>query len=152
MFLARSKADLNDIKSSVNGVKKLSDRIIGIGPVGIGLDGILAWFPVVGPVYSVIAGGILMVHGVRARASVGTLVKMGAILVVDTMLDGTGGPIFGALDTVFTGHKWSANLLTKHIDNTFYIEASEAEARQRPDYPAFMARMRKERRRVVFLG
>ena len=50
-------------------VKRLSDRLIGIGPFGIGLDGVLAWAPVIGPFYSVAAGGLLVFHGVRAGAT-----------------------------------------------------------------------------------
>jgi hypothetical protein len=50
----------------------------------------------------------------------------------------------------FTGHKWAANILLKHIDETLYVEG-------RHDDPAnadILAGLRtgKERRRVVFLG
>jgi hypothetical protein len=57
-------------------VKRLSDRLVGIGPFGIGLDGVLAWVPVVGPLYSVAAGGLLLIHGVRGGAPPWTLARM----------------------------------------------------------------------------
>ncbi|RZJ93461.1 MAG: DUF4112 domain-containing protein, partial [Brevundimonas sp.] len=49
----RSIADIEKIWSNVEGVKKLSDRAIGIGPFGVGLDGLLTWIPIAGLVYSV---------------------------------------------------------------------------------------------------
>ena len=64
----RSVADIEKIWSNVEGVKKLSDRAVGIGPFGIGLDGLLTWVPVVGTVYSLGAAGWLLVQGIRARA------------------------------------------------------------------------------------
>ena len=125
-----------------------------MGPVGIGLDGVLSWIPGVGIAYSAVAAFLLMAQGVRARASTATLMQMGALLVVDTLLDGTGGPISGVLDTLFTGHKWSANLLNKHMDDTIYIEGSREDVKDRPEYASLMARIRdgKEKRRIVFLG
>ena len=65
----RSIRDIEKIWSNVEGVKKLSDRVIGIGPFGIGLDGLLAWVPVVNQVYTVGAGGWLIFQAVRARAT-----------------------------------------------------------------------------------
>ncbi len=70
---ARSHADLHNIRLGVERVKKVSDRIVGIGPIGIGLDGILGFVPVLGVAYTVIAGSMLMMAGVRARASPMTL-------------------------------------------------------------------------------
>ena len=52
----RSITDIEKIWSNVEGIKKLSDRVIGIGPFGIGMDGLLTWVPVVGTVYTVGTG------------------------------------------------------------------------------------------------
>ena len=38
-------------------IKKLSDNLIKVGPWGLGLDGVLAWVPVAGTVYSLGTGG-----------------------------------------------------------------------------------------------
>ena len=62
----RTIADIEKIWSNVEGVKKLSDRVIGIGPFGLGLDAMLTWVPVVGTVYTVGTGGWLMLQAVRA--------------------------------------------------------------------------------------
>ena len=45
----RSIRDIEKIWSNVEGVKKLSDRVIGFGPFGLGLDALLTWIPVVAP-------------------------------------------------------------------------------------------------------
>jgi hypothetical protein len=154
MFFARSHADLHNIRLGVNRIKTVSDRIVGVGPVGIGLDGVLAFVPGVGALYSAGAALMLMLEAVRARASIGTLIHMGAVLAADTVLDIPGNPITGVIDAFFTGHKWSANVLLKHMDETHYIEGTRAQARDRPEYADLMAKVRsgKETRRIVFLG
>ena len=58
--MARSIRDIEKIWSNVEGVRKLSDRAVGVGPFGIGMDGLLTWIPWVGDVYTVGAGGWLM--------------------------------------------------------------------------------------------
>jgi hypothetical protein len=154
MFFARSHADLHNIRLGVERIKNVSDRIVGVGPIGIGLDGILSWIPGAGVAYSAIAGTMLVGEGVRARASTGTLIHMAALLFVDTFLDVVPNPVTAIADTFFTGHKWSANLLLKHMDETIYVEGSRDEARRKPEYAELMARIRagKEKRRIVFLG
>ena len=157
-MLARSHVDLHNTRLGIDRVKKLSDRIVGIGPVGIGLDGILGFVPGLGVFYSLIAGAMLLSAAVRARASAGTLIHMSGLLVVDALLDvpaGTPGGVISSLaDTLFTGHKWSANLLLKHMDETIYIEGTRERVKDRPEYAELLARIRagKEKRRIVFLG
>ena len=58
----RSVADIEKIWSNVEGVKKLSDRVIGLGPFGVGLDGLVTWIPGLGIIYSVGAGAWLLVQ------------------------------------------------------------------------------------------
>jgi len=43
--------ELEKIWLQINGIKKISDRIIGLGPFGIGMDGIIAMLntPLSGP-------------------------------------------------------------------------------------------------------
>lgn len=154
MFFARSHADLHNIRLGVERIKNVSDRIVGVGPIGIGLDGILSWIPGAGVAYSAIAGAMLVGEGIRARAATGTLIHMAALLFVDTFLDVVPNPVSAMADTFFTGHKWSANLLLKHMDETIYVEGTAAQARTRPEYADLMASIRagKEKRRIVFLG
>jgi hypothetical protein len=149
MIHARSHVDLHNIRLTVERTRKLSDRVVGIGPLGLGLDGVLAWIPGAGQAYSLVAGAVLLTQAVRARASAPTLLGMAALLLADSAL--STAPIVGsAADMFFTGHKWAANILLKHLDETLYVEG-------RHDDPAnadILAGVRsgRERRRVVFLG
>jgi len=96
-------------------IRLLSDRVIGIGPWGLGVDGVLAWVPVAGTIYSVGAAGILLNEALQAGASHATLVRMAAYLGLDTVSSGV--PFVGwALDTLFTGHAFAARALQKDIE------------------------------------
>jgi hypothetical protein len=97
-------------------IKRLSDRLIGIGPFGLGLDGVLAWVPGVGPIYSMGAGGLLLFHAMQARASAATLARMLVYVAVDTATDAV--PVAGwAVDTLFPGHLMAAKALQKDIES-----------------------------------
>ena len=157
---ARSHRDLHAVKRSVEGVRKLSDRIIGIGPFGIGLDGLTGWIPGVGLVYSVIAAGSLLLNGVKARAGALTLAHMAALLVADSLTDVIPVPVAPAVaDMLFTGHKWASNVLLKHMDETIYYEGTRNEAaadREFRDHLAGLAAQQgpggpKAKRRIVYL-
>jgi len=152
-LIARSHQDLEHIRRNVTRLRKLSDRLVKVGPFGFGLDGLLSFLPVAGVIYSAGAGGLLLLQGVRARASWHVLARMGGLLVVNTLLDVPGGTplgIFsGVADTFFTAHKWAAGLLLKHMDETLYVEGVPGQPSASPDH----ARPRggADKRRVVFL-
>lgn len=96
-------------------IKRLSDKLISIGPFGIGLDGVLAWVPGANLVYSVAAGGLLVVEGFAAGASPVTLARMGVYLVADSVTSEV--PFIGwAVDTLFPGHLLAAKALQKDIE------------------------------------
>ena len=100
---------------SAEQIKRLSDRVIGVGPIGIGLDGLLAWVPGANAVYSVTAGGLLMLHAVRAKASPMTLGKMAAYLLADSATSAV--PVVGwTVDMLFPGHLMAAKELQKDIE------------------------------------
>jgi hypothetical protein len=156
-MLARSQIELHNIRLGVERLKKISDRIIGLGPFGVGLDGVLSFTPFAGIVYSAASGAMLLTQAVRARASPGVLFQMTALLTINTLLDIPGGTPFGIFsgiaDTLFTAHKWSADILLKHMDETVYVEGTRAQASSHPDYADLMKDLRtgKEKRRIVFL-
>jgi hypothetical protein len=100
---------------SAETVKRLSDRLIGVGPFGIGLDGVLAWVPGVGLAYGLGAGALLMFHALQGRATAGTLARMAAYLAADNLSDTV--PVLGwAVDTLFPGHLMAAKALQKDIE------------------------------------
>ena len=152
----RSFADIEKIWSNVEGVKKLSDRAVGLGPFGVGLDGLLTWIPVVGTVYSVGASGWLLIQAVRAKASPGTLVRMMGYLGIDSATTAVGEAVPFAPDVIdffFPGHLLAAKALQKDIETTHWVEASERDARASGDHDRHLAAMKADpkKRRLVYL-
>ena len=148
----RSIQDIENIWSNVEGVKKLSDRVIGIGPFGMGLDAMLTWVPIVGTAYTVGTGGWLMLQAVRAKATPATLARMGAYMAIDTA---TGTvPIAGDIvDTFFPGQLMAARALQKHIESTHWVEDTEANARASGDHEMHEARVQNDKtlKRIIYL-
>lgn len=148
----RTIKDIENIWSNVEGVKKLSDRVIGIGPFGLGMDALLTWAPVVGTVYTVGTGGWLLVQAMRAKASPATLARMAAYMAVDTA---TGAvPLAGDIvDTFFPGQLLAAKALQKDIESTHWVEDTEAAARASGDHERHLEAVRGDRklRRIVYL-
>ena len=96
-------------------IKRLSDDLIKIGPWGIGLDGVLAWVPAAGTIYSVGTGALLLYEGVKAEASAWTLARMAGYMIVNGARSDV--PVVGwAMDTLFRGHLMAANALQKDIE------------------------------------
>lgn len=152
----RSVADIEKIWSNVEGIKKLSDRAVGIGPFGVGLDGLLTWIPVVGTAYSVGAAGWLLLQARRAKASPGTVLRMLGYLGVDSATTAVGEVIPFAPDVVdffFPGHLMAAKALQKDIESTHWVEANEQEARASGDHDRHLSDMRRDPmlRRIVYL-
>jgi hypothetical protein len=109
-------------------IKLLSDRVVGVGPWGIGVDGVLAWVPVAGTVYSVGAAALLLNEAVQSEASKPTLLKMAAYLGLDSLASGV--PLVGwAVDTLFTGHAFAARALQKDIERRHGRPADESPAK-----------------------
>lgn len=149
---ARSLNDVERVWSNVDGWKKASDRIIGLGPFGVGLDGILTWIPGVGDAYTVGAGGWLLVQGLRARAAPMTLAKMAAALLLDTSTAAV--PFAGAVvDFFFPGHLMAAKMLQADIESTHWVDGSLREARASGTLDGHLAEMKaRKKKRVVFLA
>jgi len=153
VIFAKSHLDLHNIRNNVERVKKLSDNVVGVGPLGIGLDGLLTWIPGAGELYSLGAGGLIIMDAVRARAAPMIVIQITAIIIIDTVAGALPG-VGNVADMLFTGHKWSADMLTKHMDDTIYFEGTRKEAQATADYRELLARIQAgtEKRRVVFLG
>ena len=100
---------------SAETIKGLSDRLIGLGPFGLGLDGVLSWVPGVGPLYSVGAGALLVFNAISAGASLSTVARMLAYVLADTATDAV--PFAGSVvDMLFPGHLMAAKALQKDIE------------------------------------
>jgi hypothetical protein len=163
MFLARSHLEIRNIRSAIERVSKLSDNIVGLGRFGIGLDGILAWIPGVGTVYSIGAGALLVIQGLRARVPVTAMLQVITLLTLRTIFTSGGElasvvamlpitvPVELAVD-FFRAHKWSADILLKAIDNTVYVEGAKHVSNPGYDEVREQVRSGAEKRRVVVLG
>jgi hypothetical protein len=163
-MLAKTHEDIRKIYDSIDAVKRLSDRIIGIGPINIiGLDGILSWIPGVGVAYSVIASLIILWQGIRARSSLGTLFLSTQILIANdvpeafvTKLEIIPGvsEILAAVNTLLQGHLYAAHLIQTEMKKTHYVEGSASEAHRSGSYQTDLADMRatKGKKRLVYLG
>ncbi|HEX4095262.1 MAG TPA: DUF4112 domain-containing protein [Caulobacteraceae bacterium] len=110
-----AEPDLERIKRSVELVGRLSDGLIRIGPWGLGIDGVLAWIPGVGELYSALAGGFILIQGIRARVPLHILLAAAALLISRMGIDAV--PIGGAVVAdLFIAHKWAAKLVAGAID------------------------------------
>jgi hypothetical protein len=128
---AKTRADIEKIWSNVEGVKTLSDRLVRFGPFGIGLDGMLAFIPGAGILYTVGAAAWLLRQGFRARATPKTLAVMLLWLGLDTFVTLTGETFFvpaDLVDVLFPGHFLAAQALQKDIESTHWVEARRSEA------------------------
>ncbi len=148
----RTVGDIEKIWSSVEGIKKLSDRVIGVGPIGFGLDALLTWIPIVGTTYTVGAAGWLLYQARQARATPATIARMVGYLAIDTA---TGTvPLAGDfVDTFFPGHLMAARALQKEIESTHWVEADEASSRASGEHDRHLetVRTRPHLKRIVYL-
>ena len=114
-------------------IKRASDRLVGLGPFSVGLDGILAWVPVAGTLYSLGAGAWLLAEASRMQASSWTITRMSVYLGFRTLSSIV--PLEGWLvDFLFRGHLFAANALQKDIARRYGEPPIEAidDARRRP--------------------
>lgn len=149
---SRTVGDIEKIWSTVEGIKKLSDRVVGVGPFGFGLDAILTWIPVVGTTYNVGTSGWLLYQAHQARATPGTIAKMVAYLAFDTAT-GTVPLIGDAVDTFFPGHLMAAKALQKEIEATHWVEADQASSIASGEHDRHQQTLRNSSRlkRIVYL-
>jgi hypothetical protein len=166
--MAETLADIHNIRLSIERIGNLSDDVVHLGPVRFGLDGFLEMIPLAGELYSLSAGLLLLIEGARARVPLTTLVGVTLLIgartligSVDTLAIPFAGPLAAILGAPtnfiaagFRAHRTSADMLVRAIDETHYIEGSQAEARRQPGYDDLVAGIRSgtERRRIVFLG
>lgn len=113
---------------SAETIKKLSDRVIGFGPFGVGLDGILAWIPGADLIYSGGAAIYLLFLAVRSGASFSSIAKMAGVLGIDVLMSGVPLPVApDIVDMLWQGHLMAANALQKDIEARHGIPPSHIE-------------------------
>lgn len=144
---ASDSIDIHNIKANIEQARRTSDKLVGIGPIGIGLDGILTWIPGVGELYTLGAGAYLLTQGVKARVSGIVLWQMSALLMVDLVLGAV--PAAGDIgDMLFCAHLWAGGLLKRAIDKTAYIDGGPDDGGPSAPVQAAMA----AGKRIVFFA
>jgi hypothetical protein len=74
-----------------------------------------------------------MRQALEAHAEPRVLARMATLLALDSLTDIVPIPIAPAVvDMVFTGHKWAADALLRHMDETIYYEGTRADAEADP--------------------
>jgi hypothetical protein len=113
--MTRTAAELRSIRASVSLVGWLSDSIVRLGPLSLGVDGVLSWIPTVGEIYSLGAAAFILAQGVRAGVPATVLARAALILFARSLGDTVplAGPVFADL---FTAHKWAAGMVVEAID------------------------------------
>jgi len=155
MFFARSHIELHNIRRSVERIGTVSDNVVRLGPIKLGLEAVLEFVPFVGEAYSLVAGGLLIIQGARARVPIPTLILITLLIGLRTVIGASNllGPLgaFGEiLAAAFRAHKMSADMIVKAIDDALYIEGTARD----PENADVMARIHagQEQRRIVQLG
>ena len=135
--------ELEKIRDSVRLVGRLSDSLLRLGPINVGIDGVLSWIPGVGELYSTAAAAFILVQGVRARVPASTLVVCAGLMGGRTLISAV--PLAGpAAADLFTAHRWSARLVVAAIDRMLAQPAQpvQADRSRSPDLrwrrPAFL--------------
>ena len=145
MTRARTLDDIARLRRSIEQIGRLSDNILKLGRFGIGLDGLLAWIPGLGMLYSLGAGGYLLLQGWRARLPVSVLAIGAALVSARSVVTAIGEDFLPFLPLelfvdVFRAHKWTADLMLRSLDGTRYVEGNTS-----------LAGAEDDRRRVVRL-
>ena len=116
---AHSELDIHNVVANIEQARRASDKWIGIGPFGIGLDGVLAFVPVVGQFYTAGAAVYMLAQGVKARASGITLLQSGSLFLVDLAIGMV--PVAGSIpDALLCSSLWAGWLLKRDISRTIY--------------------------------
>lgn len=135
---ARTVDEVRRSRDAIARIGRVSDGLIRVGPFKLGLEGLLTWAPFLGETYSLAAGGLLLAQGVRARAPASALAQVAGLVFGRTLLSTVGDvPVLGiaaklAVDG-FRAHKISADILTRAIDATDYLERDAAETPARDE-------------------
>ena len=112
----------------------MSDNLFKLGPLKVGLDGVLTWIPGVGDVYGLGASGFLLVQAARAGASNETLTKMVLLLGTDAVVGSV--PLAGdVFDLVFRAHARAARVLLNDIKKRRAAIPISPPAATRPEPP-----------------
>ena len=94
---------------------RLSDRVVKVGPLNLGLDSALALLPIGGGLYTVGVGAWLVYMGWKVEAAPATLARMAAYVGADALTAGV--PVLGAaVDMLLPGHILAVRALRADLE------------------------------------
>lgn len=121
-------------------IARLSDRMLKVGPLNLGIDSALALLPVGGGLYTIGLGGWMLYMGFKAKAAPATLMRMAAYVGADALTAEV--PLLGSLvDALFPGHILAAKALRRDLEGRY--GPIPAEAPQRRAWAGFADRFRR---------
>lgn len=116
--MTQAPAHLVKLLHDCERVARLSDRIVKVGPLNLGIDSALALVPIGGGLYTIGVGGWLLYMGWKAQASKATLLRMGAYVGADALTAEV--PLLGAaVDMLFPGHLLAVRALRADLEGRF---------------------------------
>ena len=122
--MSKSADELRAIRDSVALLGRLSDGLFRLGPLNVGIDGILSWIPGLGDIYSTGAGAFIVVQGARAGVAPSTLTGAALLMGLRTAIGAV--PLAGsAVADLFTAHKWAAAMVVRAIDARLGAESPD---------------------------
>jgi len=123
-----TRTELESIRRSVAQVGRLSDSLMRLGPLRIGLDGVLSWIPGVGEIYSTAAGAFILVQAARARVPLSVILVCAGLMSARTAVSVI--PLAGpAAADLFRAHRWSARLVENAISRQLQSVPDDSLAR-----------------------
>ena len=110
---------------AIRRIEHVSDRVIPIGPWGVGADAVIGVVPGLGNVYTLGAGGLILAQAMRAGVSAVTLLSMIGVLLLDAIL--TLIPVAGDVgDALFRGHAIAGRMARNDIAHTHGFASADA--------------------------
>lgn len=128
VVMSQAPAHIVKILHDCERLARLSDRIVKVGPLNLGLDSALALLPIGGGLYTIGLGGWLLYKGWKAKASPATLARMAAYVGVDALTAAV--PVLGsAVDMLFPGHILAVRALRGDLERQHGPIAAESTRR-----------------------
>lgn len=116
--MGQAPAHIVKILHDCERLARLSDRIVKVGPLNLGLDSALALLPIGGGLYTIGLGGWLLYMGWKADAAPVTLARMAAYVGVDALTAEV--PLLGAaVDMLFPGHILAVRALRGDLERRY---------------------------------
>lgn len=112
---------LRDVRQNVGEFRRMADGMF----LGVGLDGLIGLVPIVGGGFAALGGLWLLMHAIKAKCSLGTMMTGIALVVVDVVVGEFVGP-GDVADFLFRSHAWFAGMILNDVEAKLaYVERTQ---------------------------